>query len=127
MLMADMKKLPNAEFDIMKVVWENDPPITTKMILEQLGHERDWKAQTVISLMLRLVERGFLRTEKKGKERTFYPLIERDAYLEFETSNFVNLYHENSLLHLVNTMYHGKALSDADIDELLQWARERSE
>ena len=61
--MATMKKLPDTEFDIMKVVWANEPPITTNIIMQQLGNKREWKAQTVISLMLRLVERGFIRTE----------------------------------------------------------------
>lgn len=71
--MDTMKKLPDAEFDIMKVVWANEPPITTNIIMEQLGNGRGWKAQTVISLMLRLVDRGFLSTEKQGKERTITP------------------------------------------------------
>lgn len=120
-----MKKLPDAEFDIMKVVWANEPPITTNIVMEQLGKEREWKAQTVISLMLRLVERGFLHTEKKGKERTYFPLVNREDYLRFETGNFMKQYHENSFLNLVNTLYNDKALADSDIDELLQWAKER--
>lgn len=123
--MERMKKLPDAEFDIMKVVWANDPPITTNIIMEQLGNEKGWKAQTVISLMLRLVERGFLNTEKRGKERVYYPLISKEDYLKFETSNFMKQYHDNSLLDLVNTLYTDKALTKKDIDELLQWAKER--
>ena len=122
---APIKKLPDAEFDIMKVVWANEPPITTHVVMEQLGNERGWKAQTVISLLLRLVERSFLRTEKTGKERTYYPLVTKEAYLEFETGNFIQQYHESSLLNFVNTLHNGKALSDGDIEELLQWAKER--
>lgn len=123
--MNKMRKLPDAEFDIMKVVWANDPPITTNMILEQLGREREWKAQTVISLMLRLVDRGFLRTEKIGKERTYYPLVSKEEYLKFETSHFMKQYHDNSVLGLINTLFDDKALSDTDIEELLRWAKER--
>ena len=123
--MDTMKKLPDAEFDIMKVVWANKPPITTNMILVQLGNDREWKAQTVISLMLRLVDRGFLRTEKIGKERTYYPLVSKDDYLKFETSHFMKHYHDNSVLDLINTLYDDKALSDTDVEELLQWAKER--
>lgn len=125
--MNKMKKLPDAEFDIMKVVWANEPPITTNMVMTQLGKERDWKAQTVISLMRRLVERGFLRTDKSGKERSYFPMIEKEEYLKFETGNFIKQYHESSFLNLVNTLYDGKALSETDIDELLQWAKERRE
>ena len=125
--MKQMKKLPDAEFDIMKVVWANEPPVTTSVIMEQLGNEKGWKAQTVISLMLRLTERGFLSTDKRGKERVYYPLISKDDYLKFETSNFMKQYHDNSFLDLVNTLYVDKALTDRDIDELLQWAKKRRE
>jgi len=123
--MDKMKKLPDAEFDIMKVVWANDPPITSNIIMQQLGNAREWKAQSAISLMLRLVERGFLRTEKNGKERTYFPTVSKDDYLKFETSNFVKQFHDNSFLNLVATMYEDKAMSDDDIDELLKWAKER--
>ena len=32
--MEQMKKLPDSEFDIMKVVWANEPPVTTNIIME---------------------------------------------------------------------------------------------
>ena len=120
-----MKKLPDTEFEIMKVVWANDPPITTHMIMEQLGNRRKWKAPTVNSLMLRLVQKGFLRTEKNGKERIYYPLVTKEEYLKFETSQFVKQYHDNSFLQLVATLYDGKQLNDRDLEELLKWIQER--
>jgi len=123
--MEKMKKLPDAEFDIMKVVWANEPPITSNIIMQQLGNAREWKAQSAISFMLRLVERGFLRTEKKGKERTYFPLVNKEDYLKFETDNFVKQFHDNSFLNLVTTMYGDKPMDDDDIDELLNWAKER--
>ena len=122
---AMMKKLPDAEFDIMKVVWANEPPITTSEIMKHLGNEKEWKIQTVVSLMLRLVERGYLRSEKHGKERTYYPLVKKEDYLKYETGNFLKQFHENSFLNLVTTMYGGESLNDKDIDELLEWAKER--
>jgi predicted transcriptional regulator len=123
--MNNLKKLPDTEFEIMKVVWANEPPITTNMVMDQLGNERAWKAPTVISLMLRLVERGFLRTEKNGKERIYFPLVAKDDYLKFETGNFMKQYHENSFLSFINALYDGKQLSDRDIEELMKWAKER--
>ena len=123
--MERIKKLPDAEFDIMKVVWANEPPLTTSIIMELLGKEKEWKIQTVVSLMLRLVERGFLRSEKHGKERSYYPLVSKEEYLKFETGNFMKQYHDSSLFNLINTLYDDEALSDRDIDELLQWAKAR--
>lgn len=123
--MEKMKKLPDAEFEIMKAVWANEPPMTTTIIMEQLGKEKKWKIQTVVSLMLRLVERGFLRSEKHGKERTYFPLVDKEDYLKFETGSFMKQYHDSSLFNLINTLHDDKALSDEDIDELLKWAKER--
>ncbi|ASA26414.1 transcriptional regulator [Paenibacillus donghaensis] len=125
--MEVMKKMPDAEFDIMKVVWANDPPITTHIIMQQLGNERGWKAQTVISLMLRLVERGFIRTEKKGKERTYFPLISKEDYLKFETGDFMERFHANSFVSLVATLYAGNKVKDSDLDQLENWLKEKRE
>ena len=123
--MEKIKKLPDAEFDIMKVAWDNEPPVTTTFVKDQLGKEKEWKIQTVVTLMLRLVERGFLRSEKHGKERTYFPLVSKEDYLKFETGNFMKQYHNSSLFNLINTLYDGEALTDKDIDELLKWAKER--
>ena len=123
--MEKMKKLPDAEFDIMKVVWANEPPITTAEIMKHLGKQKEWKIQTVVSLMLRLVDRGYLRSEKHGKERTYFPLVSQEDYLKFETDNFMKQYHNSSFLNLVNTLYGDESLTDKEIDELIEWAKER--
>ncbi len=123
--MDKMKKLPDAEYEIMKVVWSSEPPMTTPVIMERLGRGKEWKIQTVVTLMQRLVERGFLRSEKHGKERTYFALVDKDEYLKFETGNFMRQFHDSSFLNLVNTLYADEALTDKDLDELLLWVKER--
>ena len=123
--MQKMKKLPDAEFEIMKVVWTNEQPITTSVIMQKIGNEKEWLIQSVVTLMSRLVDRGFLRSEKVGKDRLYYSLVEREDYLKFETGNFIKQYHENSFINLVNTLNEDKALTDKDIDELYEWVKER--
>ncbi len=125
--MNEIKKLPDAEFEIMKVVWSNEPPITSSIIMEQLGKEKEWKAQTILTLMVRLVERGFLRTEKNGKERTYYPLISKENYLKFETGDFMERFHGNSFASLITTLYEGKKIKDSDLDELTKWLRNKGD
>lgn len=124
--MSAMKKLPDAEFDIMKVIWAHDEPLTTSVIMQEIGNQRKWKPQTVNTLSLRLVERGFIRTEKKnGKELYYYPLITKEAYLKFETGDFIERFHSNSFLSLVATLYEGNKLQDSDFDQLEQWLKEK--
>ncbi len=123
--MNDIKKLPDAEFEIMKVVWANDPPITTNIIMEQLGKEKEWKAQTIITLLLRLTKREFIRTEKNGKERTFFPIVSKEEYLKFESGNFMERFHANSFISLVATLYNDDKIKDSDLGELVKWLKEK--
>ncbi|MDR1000056.1 MAG: BlaI/MecI/CopY family transcriptional regulator [Clostridiales bacterium] len=125
--MEILKKLPDTEFDIMKVVWANEPPVTSNIVMQQLGNEREWKAQTAISLLQRLVERGFIRTEKAGKERSYFPLISKEDYLKFETGDFMERFHGNSFASLVATLYGGDKIKDIDLDQLARWLKEKRE
>lgn len=122
--MAKMKKIPDAELDIMKVVWQQEPPVTSGVMLEGLARDtkKEWKLQTLHTLLNRLVDRGFLSYERKAREKFFYPLVRKDEYLQFETKSFVKNYHEGSMLNLINTAYQGESLSEREIDELIQWA-----
>ncbi|KGR84029.1 transcriptional regulator [Ureibacillus massiliensis 4400831 = CIP 108448 = CCUG 49529] len=124
---GNVKRLPEAEFEIMKIVWESNPPITTGKIMEDIGIEKGWKIQTVVSLMNRLTERGFLSSEKKGKERYYYPTVEMDDYLSFETEYFMKLYHKRSFMNLVNTLYKSDSISDEDLDSLIKWVKEKGD
>ncbi|MEA4848100.1 MAG: BlaI/MecI/CopY family transcriptional regulator [Clostridiaceae bacterium] len=123
--MNKMKRLPDTEFEVMKVVWANEPPITTNIIMEQLGKEKGWKAPTILSLMLRLVERGFVRTEKISKERTYFPLVTKEDYLKFETGDFMERFHNNSFTSLIATLYDGKKLKGSELDELIKLLKEK--
>jgi predicted transcriptional regulator len=115
-----IKKLPSSEFDIMKVIWALEPPVTVKDINNgQL--DKEWKAQTILTLLHRLVEKGFLNTDKNGKERIYSPIIEEKDYLEFETGQFIGKFHDNSLTGLMNTLYDGKNMDKDDLDELMKW------
>jgi len=115
---SKIKKLPEAEFEIMKVIWHsNIPQITTNQIIAALGNDNR-KAQTVLTLLVRLIERGFLSSEKIGKERTYTSLVAEQDYLRTETASFVEKYHQNSLLGLVKSLYGGKNLSTEEIREL---------
>lgn len=114
----EMIKLPDTEFEIMKVIWENEPPITTKIIMEAIGDKKGWKVPTVISFLNRLIEKGFLRTEKNSKERSYFPIIRKEDYLKFESENFMKNYHANSFFSLFGALCNGKKLTEDEIKEL---------
>ena len=124
--MKSHKRLPDAEFEIMHIVWQNTPPMTTNQIISCLDGSNTWKPQTVLTLLVRLIDKGFLSSEKIGKERTYAPLVSQQEYLNTETSSFFDRFHSNSIRSLVNTLYDGKKLTAEEISDLQKWLEERT-
>ncbi len=113
-----IKKIPDTELEIMQVVWNNPTPISTGEIKAALEEERPWSSGALQSLLSRLVERGFLKGEMRGKCKVFSPLVMENEYLAVESRSFLDKLHRNSITELVASLYNTKALSDKDIEEL---------
>lgn len=122
---VNTKRLPDAEFTVMKVIWSQEPPVTSHMIMEFLDDEVSWKPQTLLTLLARLTEKGFLSSERMGRERYYTPIISEKEYLDIETGSFLQRYAGNSLGKLVKTLYAEGDMTQQDIDELRAWLAER--
>lgn len=116
-----MRRLPDAELEVMKAIWESPPPMSTNDVMKLISAEKNWNISTLLTLLSRLIERGFLSSEKRGRERIYYPMVERGEYMEFETKNFLQKLHKNSFMSLVTTLYNNNDLTEQDINELSQW------
>jgi len=120
-----MKKLPEAEFAVMNAIWASEPPVTTALLMRKVGNEKGWKTPALISLVNRLIERGFVSSEKTQKERTYFPLVQREEYLQFETEGFVQQYHGGSLLSLMASLVDTSAMTQDQLEELMHWVQQR--
>ena len=109
----------------MKAIWDNTPPMSTNDVMKVVSNEKNWNISTLLTLLSRLIDRGFLSSEKRGRERIYYPQVEREAYMEYETKNLLQKLHKNSFMSLVNTLYDNNDLSEQDMDELAQWLEDK--
>jgi len=123
--MPNIKRLPDTEFELMKIIWRNEPPVTTAKVIQDLGDSVNWKPQTVLTMLVRLIEKGFLSSERVSKERNYTPIISESEYMSVETGEFIVRYRGNSVGSLVKTMYEGKDLSEEEIVELKKWLKEK--
>ena len=55
--MAKAPGISEAEWDVMKVVWDREP-VAASDVAAQLAAERDWHPQTVKTMLTRLVGKG---------------------------------------------------------------------
>ena len=113
-----IKRLPDGEFTILKVIWQLPNPTTSAQIMEKMGEDNHWKPQTLLTVLARLTEKGFLESVRKGRERQYTAIISEDEYLEVETSDFLKRYSGHSMGGLVKTLFSSNSLSDNELDEL---------
>ncbi|MCL1990556.1 MAG: BlaI/MecI/CopY family transcriptional regulator [Defluviitaleaceae bacterium] len=125
--MSNIKRLPDAEFEIMRIIWHHPTPITTMQIVDKLGEEKKWKPQTVLTMLVRLVEKNFLTSGKNGRERNYTPVISETDYMQIETGDFISRYRGNSVGSLIKTMYDGKNITDSDLEELKLWLKKQED
>ena len=105
----------------MEGVWQTPEPICSASIMAHLANGKDWKITTVLTLLGKLVEKGYIRGEKQGRAYYYQVLVSREEYLQAETSHFLARLYHGSLKNMVATLYENQSLSQEDIDELAQW------
>ena len=114
--MNDMPKISEAEYEIMKAVWKN-APISTNEVVE-LFEGGNWSPKTVQTLLARLVKKGALGYEKRGRVFVYSPLIDEEEYRREESSSFLKKFYNGALNSMVLNFIDGDKLSPDDIDEL---------
>ena len=116
-------KLPDAELDVMMVLWNNREPMKTSSILAVLNREKNWSISTLQALLSRLNDRGFIGAKTERRLKYYYPLIRKDEYSIKESKSFLRKLHGNSFKSLVVSLIDGDAIDDADLAEIEEMLR----
>lgn len=110
-------KISDAEWIVMKVLWE-EAPLTAAKIIEALSSNMEWSPKTIHSLISRLVKKGVLGVNKEMPQYEFYPLVDkRDVILE-ETRSFIQKVYDGSLHLMLANFIKDEKISEKEIEEL---------
>ena len=105
-----------AEYELMKVIWSADHPLSLGEILKQLGDK--WARNTVGTMLVRLCEKGVVSYNQKGKSYLYYPVLEEKDYSINETKSFLSKLYNGSVGNLVASLYENKEITQDEIDNL---------
>ncbi len=114
----DIKRLPDGELEVMLAIWQENEPVSSSHIQQKLAGKLNWPLSSLMTVLARLIEKGFVACEKRGRNNFYSALIEEQAYKQAEGSSFLGKLYGNSLTSLVSTLYNGKAIGQEDLDEL---------
>jgi predicted transcriptional regulator len=119
-----IRRLPDAELEIMKIIWDADVPVTSAYISEKLKGKKDWKITSILTFLARLTDKGFIECKREGKVNIYSPLITKQEYLEREGKSILEKLYNNSLTNFVASLYSSNAISEEELAELKQYIDE---
>ena len=86
--MSHLRRLPDAELEVMQAVWAYEPPVSRYQIETILKH-RPMALTTLLTLLTRLADRGFLTIEKNGRSNYYTPIVSQEYYLSSQSRQFI--------------------------------------
>ena len=87
---SHIRRLPDAELEVMQAVWSFEAPVLRKNIEEYLKDIHPMAQTTLLTLLTRLAEKEFIRIEKNGRSSCYYPIITEQEYLAAQSNRFFN-------------------------------------
>lgn len=106
-------KLFDAEYRMMDLLWEREPitsPELSKLCEERFG----WKKTTTFTQIKRMIDRGFLKSEKT----VLTALVKRDQVEQYDSEEIIDQRFGGSLPKFLTAFAGSKRLTREDLDEL---------
>ena len=88
--MKEIKRLPESELEIMQIIWRETAPVSRAVIEHTLNEKHPLAPTTILTLLTRLCDKGFLSQKKAGRTNVYEPLITEKDYLASESRLFLD-------------------------------------
>lgn len=110
-------KITPSEWEVMKLLWRRSPQ-TAAEVVEALSGSRSWTPKTIRSLFNRLVKKGALAFEQKGRVYHYSPLVEEKDCAVAETQSFLERVYGGAVEPMLANFLEAEVLSDEEIEKL---------
>lgn len=118
-----MKKLSEAEFEIMQVLWRHDAPMTSSQLLEEMGDNRNWKLASLMTVLARMAEKGAVHCDRTTRTNYYSALVSEEEYKLTEGTSLLEKMFHKSAKDFIAALYQGKKMSSEDIQELSDYLK----
>ena len=83
-----IRRLPDAELEVMQALWACNMPAARSDIEEILFKTHPMAMTTLLTLLTRLSDKGFISIEKNGRKSYYSPMVTREDYLASQSRSF---------------------------------------
>ena len=83
--------LPEAQLEVMEVIWDRGGSVMFADLSSELeARGKEWKANTILTLLARLAERGMVSVCKRGRLNEYVARVSREDYQQMQARSLVD-------------------------------------
>lgn len=121
-----MQQISESERILMNIIWKKGGNALYSDIMEELEKQQnEWKKNTVLTLLSRLVEKKYLKVKKIGRRNEYVAFITETEYQAMQTHSFLDKVYGGSIKNLVSTLLQQDVLSQEELDEIERFWKEK--
>ena len=120
-----MKKLSDNELDIMLAIWKAKKSVGSAYVAKAM-EDKNWAQTTVLNFLSRLVDKGYIKCEKEGRNNIYTPLVKEKDYLKDENKGFLEKFYNNSIKNMIAGFYDNEVIDDEDLKELKEFIEKKT-
>ena len=122
--MKNIQSMSDSEKQIMEFIWARKKPVTTSEIMRNLPYGVEWKQNTVVTFLSRLMKKGILKATRISKANYYEPCITEQEYRNFETKQFIKDVHNGSAFGFLTALCDNGDLTKEEIESLMKRLKE---
>jgi len=111
------ERISDAEHAVMEVLWDASP-LTAQEVAERVDPARAWSANTVKTLLGRLLAKAAVAYQEDGRRYLYRPVVERGDYVAGESRRLIDRLFGGRLTPLVAHLAERDDLTADDIAEI---------
>lgn len=121
-----LPRISESEWVVMKELWHRHPQ-TSGELIQGLEGRTSWSPATIKTLLNRLVGKGALGFEKRGREYLYEPLVEEAACVRAESVSFLDRVFGGALAPMLASFLETEQVSQDELARLKALLAEREE
>jgi len=114
-------RLSDVEMELMQTIWGLATPVTVTQLLAIYEDSKGWKNSTMSTMLERIIAKGFLQKEMKGKANYYTAVASLEDYQKQEGRSIISSLYGGSVKNFMVALAEDGGMTDTDVLELQEW------
>ena len=119
----DIKQLNRTELQIMKYLWRIEKGFMKEIVAQ---FPQSAPAYTTISTVIgRMVDKGYIGFEKLGRDKQYYPLLQKNEYFSGQVKDMITNFFNNSSSQFASFFTKNADFTVKELEELQELVQKK--